>query len=258
MFFAHANHTVKIRNHTANTLLEKFSLTDDKKYSESIISLVSWQNRQTVGREMLKQYKEGNTGSNTIRRWLRGEKEKWMTCHCPELVHLCIYIVRQSWNAHVHVQQHTWIWTEQSCTLSLLHSHGHKHIDIDIFPFALWARQQLCLVQVEEQLMNQTELLKIHICWHSPAAAIRLAFAGLPRPRPGKDTTDSHVFYAYACTYTPQTHTSKHTVHIPENRPMSMLSAIPKSLSFLFWNNWGCRHLMRRQEQTESIWPQLT
>lgn len=40
----------------------------------------------------------------------------------------------------------------------------HTHAQTRALPFALWARQQLCLVQVEEQLMNQTERLTIHIC----------------------------------------------------------------------------------------------
>lgn len=146
-------------------------------------------------------------------------------------------------------------------TLSLLHSHRHKHIDI--FPFALWARQQLRLVQVEEQLMNQTELLTIHICWHSPAAASRLAFAGLPRPRPTArvNTWEGHhrltrLLCICMCIHTTNPHRQIYSTY--SWKYTSMLSAIPKSLSFLFWNNWGCRHLMRRQKRTESIWPQLT
>lgn len=49
--------------------------------------------------------------------------------------------------------------------------------------FALCAGQQLCLVQMEEQLMNQTHRSTIHICWHSAAAA------GFARPRPDQPGT---------------------------------------------------------------------
>lgn len=45
-----------------------------------------------------------------------------------------------------------------------IYAHTNIHTHTETFPFALWARQQLCLVQVEEQLMNQTERLTIHIC----------------------------------------------------------------------------------------------
>lgn len=50
---------------------------------------------------------------------------------------------------------------------------GFQHAYTDTQPHtpALWAKWQLCLVQVEEQLMNQTQGLTIHICCYSPASA---------------------------------------------------------------------------------------
>lgn len=64
-----ASHSEYKESHCKHTVeLQKFSLTDGKKNSESILWLVSWQNHQTVGSEILKQYKEGKTGSNTILR----------------------------------------------------------------------------------------------------------------------------------------------------------------------------------------------
>ena len=66
-------------------------------------------------------------------------------------------------------------------------------------PSASLARQQLCLVQVEEQLMSQTQRLTIHICCHSPTSASTPAWLGLPGQGP---TARAHTWERHTHKYT--------------------------------------------------------
>lgn len=166
-----------------------------------------------------------------IPRWLRDGKTNFFYQYWFEM-HMYIYIQINS----------TWLrllfFNPPFFTHSPTHlcTHKHTHTHTETFPFALWARQQLCLVQVEEQLMNQTERLTIHICWHSPAAASKLAFATLPRPRPKARVNTWERSYRH-------THTFR---HIDTNMPIFFKNwnnlQLYQKARVWFQNKWGCRH----------------
>jgi len=193
------------------------------------LCLVSCKNHRTVSGDVLKQSKERKDGIQHHAEGIETRDEKKdQHVTALDLVHLCIYIV---------------------------YTDTHTHT----LPFALWARQQLCLVQVEEQLMNQTERLTIHICWHSPAAGSRLALAGLPRPRPNARVSTWERHHGH--THGKPTHLRPHTCTAPwtdtaprtdpcDNYPFERDLGIRTSEVAEVWP--------RRRERAESIWPHLT
>lgn len=61
MFFAYVLHTVRDKKSHCKHTVEFFHNRWEKKDSKSILWLATWQNHQTVGREILKQYREKKT-----------------------------------------------------------------------------------------------------------------------------------------------------------------------------------------------------